>query len=123
MGQATSFYSDKFWGGFKIEDLFVLRRIFAHFRVSEVLLKIAGLDFRPHFEYTSGEASVLCIPAFHPGLIAETTCPFGFHGRRVRHEIMESACIYVHVIQAVIVCNCTVCVFFLHFEPHRHRVF
>lgn len=55
--QQVSIYSDKFWGGFKIEDIFVLRRIFAHFRVlSEALLKTAGLEFPPHFEYTSGEA-------------------------------------------------------------------
>ena len=38
--------------------------------------------------------SCVYIPAFHPCLIAETTCPFGFHGRRVRHEIIESACEY-----------------------------
>ena len=95
--------SDKFWGGFKIEDLCAKNDFFAHIWVSEVLLKIDDLEFRPHFEYTSGEASVLCIPAFHPCLIAETTCPFGFHGRRVRHEIIESACVYMHVIHAVIV--------------------
>ena len=77
------------------------RRFFANFRVSEVLLKTAGLEFRAHLEYTSVGVSVVCIPAaapaFHPGLIVETTCLFGFHGRCVRHEIMEPFCIYMDV--------------------------